>query len=131
MLRLIKEYISDTYNTTDPRFAAGICEKCHRKLGKLAKKPEDTESTILVSSQFCVTLPVQTRSFIACTCVMCSRAKCFSKIYRGSNHTKEVCRSKETLSDNLANVNPKILKKALQTKALYSKRMMAITFELL
>ena len=142
---LIKEYISDSYNTTDPRFATGMCEKCHRKLGKLPKMSEEKESTILVSSQFCVTLPVQTRSFTSCNCIICSRArlngkawvmfkkeysgskdmislkkgdklcpKCFSKIYRGSNHSKEVCRSKETLSDNLSNVDPKVLKKALQ-----------------
>ena len=142
---LIKEYISDSYNTTDPRFATGICEKCHRKLGHLAKKSEDQESTLMVSSQFCVTLPVQTRSFTVCQCTICTRAriyggawnkfrkdfksgkdliklgkgdklcpKCFSKIYRGSNHSQEACRSKETLAENLSVVDPKILKKALQ-----------------
>ena len=43
---------------------------------------------------------------------LCSN--CFSKIYRGSNHSKEACRSKETVAENLSNVDPKILKKALQ-----------------
>ena len=142
---LIKEYVSDSYNPTDPRFATGLCNKCHMKLLKLPKKSEDTESTILVSSQFCVTLPVQTRSFTVCECTICTRARlsggawnkfrkdcksgkdlielgkgdklcpqCFSKIYRGSNHSKEACNSKETIAENLSNVDPKLLKKALQ-----------------
>ena len=127
------------------RFATGMCLKCHMKLARLPDKSEDRESTILISSKFCVTLPVQTRSFTVCQCIICSRArlsggawnkfrkecksgkdlislkegerlcpKCFSKIYKGSNHSQEACNSKETVAENLSNVDPKILMKALQ-----------------
>ena len=44
---------------------------------------------------------------------LCS--KCFSKIYPGSSHTEAVCKSKETMVENLSeNVDPKILLAALK-----------------
>ena len=142
-VKLIKEYVSESYNVEDPRFATGICNGCQRKLLKIQT---DSKIIIRVSSQFCVQLPIPTRSKVSsnCTCTICTRArlnggawnkfrkdckkidsvalnkgeklcpKCFSKIYPGSSHSEEACQSKNTLIDNLSNIDPKILKAALK-----------------
>ena len=148
VVKLIQDYVSKGYDPKDPRFATGICEKCHHKLQKKPKQPEDRVINLHVSSRFGADLPIQTRGKVnttSCNCTICERARmnggkwnkflkeskkmdsivlkkdeklcphCFSKIYRGSLHTEAVCKSKDTLVDNLSqNVDPKILLAALK-----------------
>ena len=72
---LIKQYVSDNYDVNDPKFATGICNSCQRKLIQMPDK--DSKVKLRVSSQFCVTLPPQTRARTqaTCECTICTRAR--------------------------------------------------------
>ena len=99
-VKLIKEYVSTSYDPLDPRFASGMCEKCHRKLLKKVPKADqtgDTNVTLHVSSQFCVDLPPQTRAMVntsACNCTICQRARMYGGAW---NKFKKDCKKMDSV----------------------------------
>ena len=73
LVKLIQDYVSKGYNPEDPKFATGICEKCHTKLLKKPKQSEDKVINLHVSSQFGANLPIQTRGKVhtsSCNCTI-------------------------------------------------------------
>ena len=137
----IREFVVSSYSKRDPRFPAGICDNCHFILRDWIKGQERPRP-LPVAEKFMVDLAMMTRSSLECTCAICKLArmnglewkrfsdsknkrktpfnkgdklcsKCFSRIYPGSNHSAEVCRSKAVAVENLSQVSPQVLEQVL------------------
>ena len=99
VVKLIKEYVSTSYDPEDPRFATGICDKCRQKLLAKVPKPNHKESqvSLWVSKQFCVDLPPQTRGNTqtsSCKCTICVLARMYGGAW---NKFKYECKKMESI----------------------------------
>ena len=138
----IKEFVVSSYSKADPSFPAGLCSGCHFILRDWSAGVEDPRP-LPVAERYQVDIPITTRSTAKCTCNMCHLAslnggewmtfvaskkgsktpfyknqdrlcpKCFSRIYRGSKHSAEACKSRTLPVENLSGVKSQIMQKVV------------------
>ena len=139
----LKEFVVSSYSREDPRFPACVCQGCHFALRDWIKGIENPRPLPVAEKYMVdLAMKTRSFNECSCSICKLARmnglqwkqfsaskrkgktpfhkdkgdrlcSKCFSRIYRGSSHSAEMCRSKAVAVDNLAQVSPQVLRPVL------------------
>ena len=145
----IKQFHCSSYSLADSRFPTGICKSCRFLIHEWIHGKENAKP-LPPLAQPVTDIPPKTRSLNKCTCRICHIAglngpawrkhvmkvkkpkpkitqpsrlcsKCFSPIYRGSNHSENVCKSSRSAVENLSSSVDQNVLESIALETLKSK----------
>ena len=140
----IREFVVSSYTKADPRFPSGLCKGCHFILREWSIKKENPRPLPVTNNfQAKMSITTRSTTSCSCTICSLARMngntwktfvsnltknktpfhkksgdklcpKCFSRIYSGSNHNFNACRSKSQALQSLTiAANPRVLEQAV------------------